>query len=122
VRHDRLNTLIKYTYFYNVPTTDQITLRNSAAEFIQKSHVGAVDLTYDLTPRWSIGGKYAHRRGQMSLTRENPEFFENTADLYVVRADFRFKEHWEGPSKAACSTCRTWPTSAAARSSWCPVT
>ena len=96
VRHDRLNTLIKYTYFYNVPTTDQITLRNSAAEFIQKSHVGAVDLTYDLTPRWSIGGKYAHRRGQMSLTRENPEFFENTADLYVVRADFRFKEHWEG--------------------------
>jgi hypothetical protein len=96
VRHDRLNTLIKYTYFYNVPTTDQITLRNTASEFIQKSHVGAVDLTYDLTPRWSIGGKYAHRRGQMSLTRDNPEFFENTADLYVVRADFRFKEHWEG--------------------------
>ena len=96
VRNDRLNTLIKYTYFYNVPTTDQITLRSTAAEFIQKSHVGAVDLTYDLTPRWSIGGKYAHRRGEMSLTRDNPEFFDNTADLYVVRADFRFKENWEG--------------------------
>ena len=96
MRNDRLNTLIKYTYFYNVPTTDQITLRSTAAEFIQKSHVGAVDLTYDLTPRWSIGGKYAHRRGEMSLTRDNPEFFDNTADLYVVRADFRFKENWEG--------------------------
>jgi hypothetical protein len=96
VRHDRLNTLIKYTYFHNVPTTDQITLRNTAAEFIQKSHVGAVDLTYDLTPRWSLGGKYAHRRGQMSLSRDDPEFFENTADLYVVRADFRFKDDWEG--------------------------
>ncbi len=48
VRNDRLNTLLKYTYFYNVPTTDQITLRSTAAEFIQKSHVGAVDLTYDL--------------------------------------------------------------------------
>jgi flagellar motor protein MotB len=95
VRNDRLNTLIKYTYFYNVPTTDQITLRSTAAEFIQKSHVGAFDLTYDLTPRWSIGGKYAHRRGEMSLTRDNPEFFDNTADLYVVRADFRFKENWE---------------------------
>ena len=91
-----MNTLIKYTYFYNVPTTDQITLRSTAAEFIQKSHVGAVDLTYDLTPRWSIGGKYAHRRGVMSLTRDNPEFFDNTADLFVVRADFRFKENWEG--------------------------
>ena len=96
VRHDRLNTLVKYTYFYNVPTTDQITLRSTAAEFIQKSHVGAVDLTYDLTSRWSIGGKYAHRRGEMSLTRDNPEFFDNTADLYVVRTDFRFKENWEG--------------------------
>jgi hypothetical protein len=96
VRNDRLNTLIKYTYFYNVPTTDQITLRSTAAEFIQKSHVGAVDLTYDLTPRWSIGGKYAHRRGVMSLTRDNPEFFDNTANLFVIRADFRFKEDWEG--------------------------
>jgi hypothetical protein len=96
VRHDRLNTLIKYTYFYNVPTTDQITLRSTASEFIQKSHVGAVDLTYDLTRRWSIGGKYAHRRGEMSLTRDNPEFFDNTADLYVVRGDFRFKDNWEG--------------------------
>jgi flagellar motor protein MotB len=95
VRNDRVNTLIKYTYFYNVPTTDQITLRGTAAEFIQKSHVGAVDLTYDLTPRWSIGGKYAHRRGVMSLTRDNPEFFDNTADLFVVRADWRFKENWE---------------------------
>ena len=27
VRNDRLNTLAKYTYFYNVPTTDQITPR-----------------------------------------------------------------------------------------------
>jgi flagellar motor protein MotB len=96
VRNDRLNTLLKYTYFYNLPTTDQITLRSTAAEFIQKSHVGAVDLTYDLTPRWSIGGKYAHRRGEMSLTRDDPQFFDNTADLYVVRADFRFKENWEG--------------------------
>jgi hypothetical protein len=96
VRNDRLNTLLKYTYFYNLPTTDQITLRSTAAEFIQKSHVGAVDLTYDLTPRWSIGGKYAHRRGEMSLTRNDPQFFDNTADLYVVRADFRFKENWEG--------------------------
>jgi len=96
VRHDRLNALLKYTYFYNVPTTDQITLRSTAAEFIQKSNVAAFDLTYDLAPRWSLGGKYAHRRGQMSLDRENPEFFDNTANLYVLRADFRFEKDWEG--------------------------
>jgi flagellar motor protein MotB len=100
VRHDRLNALVKYTYMYNVPTADQLTLRSMPAEFIQKSYVGAVDLTYDLTPRWSIGGKYAHRRGELSLTRDNPEFFDNTANLYVVRTDFRFKENWEGMVEA----------------------
>jgi flagellar motor protein MotB len=96
VRNDRLNALIKYTYLYNVPTTDQLTQRSIAAEFIQKSHVGAIDLDYDLTPTWSIGGKYAHRRGELSLSRDNPEFFDNTADLFVLRTDFRFKEDWEG--------------------------
>ncbi len=95
VHHDRLNTLVKYTYFYNVPTTGQITLQNIAAEFIQKSHVASVDVTYDITPAISIGGKYAYRLGQISLDRENPEFFSNNANLYVVRSDIRFWENWE---------------------------
>ena len=95
VRHDRLNTLVKYTYFYNVPTTDQVTLQNIAAEFIQKSHIAAIDITYDLTPDFSIGGKFAYRLGQVSLDRESPQFFDNTAILYVLRGDWRFRENWE---------------------------
>ncbi|MGH8131495.1 MAG: OmpA family protein [Steroidobacteraceae bacterium] len=95
VRHDRLSALAKYTYFYNVPTTDQVTMQNTAAEFIQKSHVAAVDLTYDLTADWSIGGKYAYRMGQVSLDREQPEFFDNAAQLIVLRADWRFRKGWE---------------------------
>ncbi|MFQ5948507.1 MAG: flagellar motor protein MotB, partial [Acidimicrobiia bacterium] len=96
VRHDRLNALTKYTYFYNVPTTDQVTLQGTAAEFIQKSHVLSLDLTYDLTPSWSIGGKYAYRLGQVSLDREHPEFFDNSAHLSILRTDLRFWRHWEG--------------------------
>jgi hypothetical protein len=95
VRHDRLNAMLKYTYFYNVPTTDQVTQSNAAAEFIQKSHVGALDLTYELTSSWSIGGKYAYRQGQISLDRDNPQFFDNTAMLYVLRTDWRLREKWE---------------------------
>ena len=95
VYHDRLNVLAKYTYFYNVPTTDQVTLQNIAAEFIQKTHIAAVDVTYDITPTISIGGKYAHRLGQVSLDRENPELFDNNANLYVARGDVRFRENWE---------------------------
>ena len=95
IRHDRLNALAKYTYFYNVPTTDQISLQNIAAEFIQKSHIAAVDITYDIMPQFSIGGKYAYRLGQVSLDRENPEFFDNNASLYVIRGDYRFRKNWE---------------------------
>ena len=95
VEHDRINALVKYTYFYNVPTTDQLTLQNVAAEFIQKSHIASVDVTYDITPAFSIGGKYAYRLGQVSLDRVNPEFFDNGASLYVLRGDYAFRENWE---------------------------
>ncbi|MDH3352316.1 MAG: flagellar motor protein MotB, partial [Gammaproteobacteria bacterium] len=95
VHNDRLNALVKYTYFHNVPTTDQITLQNIAAEFIQKSHIAAVDVSYDITPHLSIGGKYAYRLGQVSLDRESQDFFDNNANLYVIRGDYRFRENWE---------------------------
>ena len=95
IYNDRLNTFVKYTYFYNVPTTDQVTLQNVAAEFIQKSHIAAVDVSYDVTPSITLGGKYAYRVGQISLDRENESFFDNNASLYVLRGDYRFRENWE---------------------------
>lgn len=95
VSNDRINAMVKYTYFYNVPTSDQVTLQNIAAEFIQKSHIAAADVTYDLTPRFSIGGKYAYRLGQVSLDRNDPTFFDNNAHLYVLRGDYEFRDDWE---------------------------
>ena len=95
VHDDRLTTLAKYTYFYNVPAAGQVAVDGTAVEFVQKSHVAAVDATWQLTPALSVGGKYAYRMSQMSLDRENPEFFENDASLYVVRTDWMFREHWD---------------------------
>jgi len=96
VEHDRLNALAKYTYFYNVPTTEQVTPQQLAAQFIQKSHVAALDVTYDMTDRWSVGGKYAYRLGQVSLDREARQFFDNRAHLYILRSDITLGQHWEG--------------------------
>src|SRR6266704_2561464 len=95
VRNDRLNALVKYTYFYNVPTTGQVGLQNTAAEFLQKSHIAALDVNYDLTANWSLGGKYAYRMGQESLDRVNPSFFDNAAQLSVLRVDWRFLKQWD---------------------------
>jgi lipopolysaccharide assembly outer membrane protein LptD (OstA) len=95
VRNDRLNALVKYTYFYNVPTTDQFGMQNTAAQFLQKSHIAAFDLTYDLTANWSVGGKYAYRMGEASLDRVQPTFFNNAAQLQVLRVDWRFFKQWD---------------------------
>ncbi|HEY9135312.1 MAG TPA: OmpA family protein [Pseudomonadales bacterium] len=95
IKHDTLNTLVKYTYFFNVPTTDQVTIENTAAEYIQKSHILSIDTIYDLTTRWSLGGKYAYRLGELSQSRTDPEFFSSDASLYVLRADWHFIHRWD---------------------------
>jgi len=95
VKNDVWNTLFKYTYFYNVPTTEQVNVANTAVEFIQKSHIISIDTIHDLSQRWSIGAKYAHRLGQLSLDRVNPEFFDSNANLYVLRADWHFVHRWD---------------------------
>jgi flagellar motor protein MotB len=95
VKNDVWNTLFKYTYFFNLPSTDQVTANNTAVEFIQKSHIISVDTLYDLSKRWSLGGKYAYRLGQVSLDRVNQEFFDSRASLYVLRADWHFVHRWD---------------------------
>jgi flagellar motor protein MotB len=100
VAHDRLNALVKYTYFYNLPSPGQVTVENTAAEFIQKSHIFAADVIYDLSPRWSVGGKYAYRLGQVAQDREDPEFFDSRAHLYIGRVDWHFIHRWDAVFEA----------------------
>jgi uncharacterized repeat protein (TIGR01451 family) len=95
VLHDRFNALVKYTYFYNVPTTDQVGQNGSSTQFVQKSHIASIDLSYDLTKNLTIGTKYAYRLAQVSVDRENPDFFDNNAHLAILRTDYRFLEKWE---------------------------
>jgi flagellar motor protein MotB len=95
VHHDRLNALLKYTYFYNMPSPGQVTGTNTTTDYIQRSHIGAVDVMYDLTSRFTLGGKYAYRYGQVAQDRENPEYFDSRAHLYVLRADWHFVHRWD---------------------------
>jgi hypothetical protein len=94
VQHDRLNALLKYTYFYNLPSADQESGTDTGV--IQRSHIGSVDVMYDLTPSWTVGGKVAYRYAQVAQNRENPEFFDSRAHLYVLRADWHFVHRWDG--------------------------
>jgi hypothetical protein len=50
---------------------------------------------YDLTSRWTVGGKYAYRLGEVSQDRVDREFFASRAHLYVLRADWHFLHRWD---------------------------
>ena len=93
VQNDRLNALLKYTYFYNLPSADQESGTDTGV--IQRSHIGSVDVMYDLTPSWTVGGKVAYRYAQVAQDRENPEFFDSRAHLYVMRTDWHFVYRWD---------------------------
>ena len=93
VHHDRLNALFKYTYFYNSPSAGQTA--QSDAGVIQRSHIGSVDMMYDLTSWWTLGGKYAYRHGQVAMDREDPEFFDSRAHLYILRMDWHVLYSWD---------------------------
>ncbi len=95
VNNDRLNVLTKLTYFYNMPTAEQASGTSTSAGVIQRSHIGAVDVMYDLTSRWTVGGKYAYRLGQVSLDRVNPRYFDSRASLYIARIDWHFVHRWD---------------------------
>ena len=100
IKNDNLNMLFKYTYFSNLPSKSQVTLNNTAVEYMQISQIVSFDFTYDVTKNWSIGGKYAHRNGKISLDRVNPVFFESNADLYVARADWHVTSTWDATMEA----------------------
>ena len=95
VNNDRLNVLVKYTFFYNVPAAEQISGTSTAAGVLQRSHIASVDAMYDLTSQWTVGGKYAYRLGQVSMDRVNPEYFDSRAHLFVVRVDWHFLHRWD---------------------------
>jgi len=90
-----LNALFKFTHFYNVPATDQVTINNTAAEYIQKSDILSLDFSYDLSRSLGIGAKYAYRYGQISQDRVNPVFFRSDAALYILRLDWHLTHSWD---------------------------
>ncbi len=95
VNKDQWNTLFKYTYFFNLPAPEQQIAAGSSADFIQRSHIRSADMIYELTDRWSIGGKYAYRLGELANGRPDPEFFQSRAELLVLRADWHMLRRWD---------------------------
>ncbi|HUH54589.1 MAG TPA: hypothetical protein VLZ32_02520, partial [Rhodanobacter sp.] len=105
VDNDRWNTLIKYTYMYDLPSPGQLSpssgfnaggnlYASTVADYSQKSQVFSIDTLWDVTPWLSLGAKYGYRWGSLKPTRVEGQWFNSVADLMVVRAEWHFVRNW----------------------------
>ncbi|RFP77984.1 OmpA family protein [Hydrogenophaga borbori] len=104
VNNDRLNLLLKYTYLHDLSSPGQVSVTGVSStqvfttgnDYQQRSHVWAADLSYDLTPRWTLGGKVAWRLGELRASRDNSApWFKSSADLAVLRLDWKVVRRWD---------------------------
>ncbi|MDR6522347.1 outer membrane protein OmpA-like peptidoglycan-associated protein [Variovorax paradoxus] len=104
--NDRLNLLFKYTYLYDLSSPGQVvsggvdstlgTVSTTGIDYQQRSHVFAIDATWDLSERWTLGGKYAWRRGELRASRDSSApWFKSSAELAVLRVDWKLVRNWD---------------------------
>jgi len=91
---DRFNLLAKYTYLEDLSPTSQ-RFGGETLNYRQKSEIISIDTAYDVSPRWTLGGKYAHRSGSVTSNRESLDFTESSADLGVLRLDYHLSHKWD---------------------------
>jgi hypothetical protein len=104
VLDDKLNVLLKYTYLYDLSSPGQVSVTDVSSnavsttgiDYQQRSQVWAADANYDLTPRWTVGGKLAWRQGELKPSRDDTApWFESTAQLAVLRVDWKVVRRWD---------------------------
>lgn len=92
---DRFNALAKYTFLYDLPGADQVSVDGTANGPLQVSHIAAVDASLDLTPQLTLGGKYGIRVGEQKLRDPAASWDREVAQLGVLRADFHVVHGWD---------------------------
>ncbi len=94
VANDRLNLLMRYSYLRDLPGVDQVSADGTTAGPLQVSHILSVDGNYDLTPKWTVGGKYGYRSSKVAA-RGTSVFTDSTAHLAILRADWHVVHKWD---------------------------
>ncbi|MEP3050880.1 MAG: hypothetical protein ABJP48_07225 [Erythrobacter sp.] len=95
VNNERLNALVRLTYFEDLGPVGQITGSGQTQSPKQSSTIFSLDVNYDLSETVTLGGKYGFRSGEVSVTRDSDVFVSSEAHLAVIRADFHITKEWD---------------------------
>ena len=86
---------LKYVFLHDLAPIGQTGSNGYNSTPAQRSQVLSADFSYDLTSRLSVGGKYAYRLSEISLSRDTGNFVRQTASLGVARFDVKLFPSWE---------------------------
>ncbi len=92
---DQLNALVKYQYLYDNPGAGQVTVDGTTSSPAQISHIFSADATYALNEKFSIGGKYAFRIGEIRDRSLGSDWTESQAHLGIIRLDYHIVNEWD---------------------------
>ena len=91
---DRFNLLAKVVLIEDLSPTSQ-RFNGETLDFRQRSRILSVDTSYDLSERWTLGGKYGYRSGSVTSSRDSLDFTESEAQLGVIRLDYHATHLWD---------------------------
>jgi hypothetical protein len=95
VNNERLNALLRYTYFQDLGPVGQVSGTGTTQNPKQVSQIVSLDVNYDLSKHLTVGVKYGYRGGKVSLGRNSGDFVSSDAHLGVIRADYKVAKKWD---------------------------
>ncbi|MCF6443303.1 hypothetical protein [Nereida sp. MMG025] len=93
VANERLNLLLQYRYLDD--SYGQQLDNDDDRGPIQKSHVFSIDADYDLTERWTVGGKLGMRLSESGPADGSTPMVDNDAILAVLNARYHLPFEWD---------------------------
>ncbi|MGB0907990.1 MAG: DUF7507 domain-containing protein [Maricaulaceae bacterium] len=91
---DRFNMLAKFVWLEDLSPTSQ-RFNGETLNYRQKSRIASIDTAYDITSKWTVGGKYAYRSGSVTSNRDLLDFTKSEAHLGVIRLDYHATHQWD---------------------------
>lgn len=99
VHNDRLNVLGRLTYLYDLQPLSQSKEAQGqgaqAAKPDEKSIIASVESSYQLSQKWEVGGKLAHKAGEIRADRDKGEWSKNDATLAATRVRYHLTKKWD---------------------------
>jgi hypothetical protein len=95
IDNDRVNALFKYTFLYDFPGADQVTVNGTTKGPAQLSNILSADVSYDLNKIVTVGAKYGVRVGETKDRSGVGGWEKSTTHLGILRADFHIVNKWD---------------------------